>query len=100
MFTYTYIHDYLSYATHVKRCVTFHRQSTVTYRRATYFQGFRGQLLNCENKHPLNFCIPRSTETRVFCCTRCGKMALWKYFKREVKTPLLAIYLSQYPRME
>ena len=43
----------------------------LVYHRATYFedkkfQGFRGQLLNCKNKHPLNFLYTRYLETGVF----------------------------------
>ena len=52
------------------------------------FRGFRGYLVNLENKYPHNFLYIRLD----FFSTLGGefKMALWKYFKREVKTPLLS----------
>ena len=49
------------------------------------FQGFCGQLLNRENKHPLNFYTSFHRNWSFFVV---DVVALWKYYNREVKTPL------------
>ena len=60
--------------------------------------------LNHENKHPCNFLLLSYHGTEKFWWSHGGEMALWKYFKAEVKTPLLSLTGSlpkaQHLRME